>query len=52
MQALFEIYILKVDLVPKSELIYLVLRDKENGSVAPDAYWFRFYARSIISRYS
>jgi hypothetical protein len=36
----------------KSELIYLlVLTDKENGSVAPGAYWPRFYAKSIISRY-
>lgn len=36
----------------KSELIYLlVLMDKEIGSVAPGAYWPRFYARSIVSRY-
>ena len=36
----------------KSELIYLlVLMEKENGSVAPGAYWPGFYAKSIISRY-
>jgi hypothetical protein len=36
----------------KSELVYLlVLTDKENGSVAPGAYWPRFYAKFIISRY-
>lgn len=36
----------------KSELIYLlVLADKENGSFAPGAYWPRFYANFIISRY-
>jgi hypothetical protein len=36
----------------KSELIYLlVLAEKENGSVAPGAYWPRFYANFIISRY-
>lgn len=36
----------------KSELIYLlVLADKENGSIAPGAYWPRFYANLIISRY-
>jgi hypothetical protein len=36
----------------KSELIYLLVsKDKENGSVAPGAYWPRFYAKSIISRY-
>ena len=36
----------------KSELIYLlVLADKENGSIAPGAYWPRFYANFIISRY-
>jgi len=28
-----------------------VLMDKEIGSVAPGAYWPRFYARSIVSRY-
>lgn len=36
----------------KSELVYLlILTDKENGSVAPGAYWSRFFAKSIISRY-
>jgi hypothetical protein len=36
----------------KSELIYLlVLPDKKNGVVAPGAYWPRFYAKSMISRY-
>lgn len=36
----------------KSELIYLlVLMDKKNGVVAPGAYWPRFYAKYIISRY-
>ena len=36
----------------KSELIYLlVLADKENASVAPGAYWPRFYANFIINRY-
>jgi hypothetical protein len=36
----------------KSELIYLlVLAEKENGVIAPGAYWPRFYARSIIRRY-
>ncbi len=37
----------------KSELIYLlVLADKKNGVVAPGAYWPRFYAKFIISRYN
>ena len=36
----------------ESELVYLlVLTDKENSSVAPGAYWPRFYAKFIISRY-
>ena len=36
----------------KSELVYLlVLADKENASVAPGAYWPRFYANFIINRY-
>jgi hypothetical protein len=36
----------------KSELVYLLVSaDKENGSVAPGAYWPRFYAKFIISRY-
>jgi hypothetical protein len=36
----------------KSELIYLlVLMEKENGSVAPGAYWPNFYAKFIIGRY-
>lgn len=36
----------------KSDLIYLlVLADKENESIAPGAYWPRFYAKFIIGRY-
>jgi hypothetical protein len=36
----------------KTDLIYLlVLADKENESVAPGAYWPRFYAKFIIGRY-
>jgi NAD(P)H-hydrate epimerase len=36
----------------KSELIYiLVSAEKENGCVAPGAYWPRFYANFIVSRY-
>jgi hypothetical protein len=36
----------------KSELIYLlVLADKENTSVAPGAYWPKFYANFITNRY-
>jgi hypothetical protein len=36
----------------KSELIYLLVSaDKKNGVVAPGAYWSRFYAKYIISRY-
>ena len=36
----------------KSELIYLlVLADKKNGVVAPGAYWPRFYAKFLLSRY-
>jgi len=36
----------------KSELIYiLVSAEKENGRVAPGAYWPRFYAKFIVSRY-
>ena len=36
----------------KSELIYLlVMAEKKNGVVAPSAYWPRFYAKFIISRY-
>jgi hypothetical protein len=36
----------------KSEFIYLlVLADKEYASVAPGAYWPRFYANFIINRY-
>ena len=36
----------------KSELIYLLVSaDKKNGVVAPGAYWPRFYAKYIISRY-
>jgi NAD(P)H-hydrate epimerase len=36
----------------KSELIYiLVSADKENGLVAPGAYWPSFYAKFIVSRY-
>jgi hypothetical protein len=37
----------------KSELIYiLVSAEKENGLVAPGAYWPRFYANFIVSRYT
>ena len=37
----------------KSELIYiLVSAEKENGRMAPDAYWHRFYANFIVSRYT
>jgi NAD(P)H-hydrate epimerase len=36
----------------KSELIYLLVSaEKKNGVIAPGAYWPRFYARFIISRY-
>jgi len=36
----------------KSELIYLLATaEKENGLVAPGAYWPRFYANFIVSRY-
>jgi NAD(P)H-hydrate epimerase len=36
----------------KSELIYLLVSmDKKNGSVAPGAYWPRFYAKSLVNRY-
>jgi hypothetical protein len=36
----------------KSELIYLLVSaEKKNGVVAPGAYWPRFYAKHIISRY-
>ena len=36
----------------KSELTYLLVSaDKKNGVVAPGAYWPRFYAKYIISRY-
>jgi hypothetical protein len=36
----------------KSELIYiLVSAEKENGLVVPGAYWPRFYANFIVSRY-
>ena len=36
----------------KSELIYiLVSAEKQNGLVAPGAYWPRFYANFIVSRY-
>ena len=36
----------------KSELVYLLVSaDKKNGSVAPGAYWPRFYAKFIIGRY-
>jgi NAD(P)H-hydrate epimerase len=36
----------------KSELIYLLVSaEKKNGVVAPSAYWPRFYANFIISRY-
>ena len=36
----------------KSELIYLLVSaDKKNGVIAPGAYWPRFYAKYIISRY-
>jgi NAD(P)H-hydrate epimerase len=36
----------------KSELIYLLVSaEKKNGVVAPGAYWPRFYANFIISRY-
>ena len=37
----------------EDDLIYLlVLADKENGSFAPCAYWPKFYANFIISRYT
>lgn len=37
----------------KSELIYfLVSAEKENGRNAPGAYWPRFYANFIVSRYT
>ena len=37
----------------KSELIYiLVSAEKENGRMAPGAYWPRFYANFIVSRYT
>jgi hypothetical protein len=37
----------------KSELIYiLVSADKENGRMAPGAYWPRFYANFIVGRYT
>jgi NAD(P)H-hydrate epimerase len=37
----------------KSELIYiLVSAEKENGRVAPGAYWPRFYSNFIVSRYT
>jgi hypothetical protein len=36
----------------KSELIYiLVSAEKENGLIAPGAYWPSFYAKFIVSRY-
>jgi hypothetical protein len=36
----------------KSELIYiLVSAEKQNGLVAPGAYWPRFYANFIVNRY-
>ena len=36
----------------KCELIYiLVSAEKENGLLAPGAYWPRFYANFIVSRY-
>jgi NAD(P)H-hydrate epimerase len=36
----------------KSELIYLLVSaEKKNRVVAPGAYWPRFYANFIISRY-
>lgn len=36
----------------KSELLYLlVLAEKENGFIAPGAYWPRFYAKFIVGRY-
>jgi NAD(P)H-hydrate epimerase len=37
----------------KSELIYiLVSADKENGRMAPGAYWPIFYANFIVGRYT
>jgi NAD(P)H-hydrate epimerase len=37
----------------KSELIYiLVSAEKENGRMAPGAYWPKFYANLIVSRYT
>lgn len=37
----------------KSELIYiLVSAEKENGRLAPGAYWAKFYANFIVSRYT
>jgi hypothetical protein len=37
----------------KSELIYiLVSADKEKERVAPGAYWPRFYANFLVSRYT
>jgi hypothetical protein len=37
----------------KSELIYiLVSAEKENGRIAPGAYWPKFYANFIVSRYT
>jgi len=36
----------------KSELIYLLVSaEKRNGSVAPGAYWPRFYAKYFVNRY-
>ena len=36
----------------KSEFIYLLVSaEKKNGVVTPGAYWPRFYANFIISRY-
>lgn len=36
----------------KSELIYLlVMAEKRNGVVAPNAYWPRFYAKFFVKRY-
>lgn len=36
----------------KSELIYLLVSaDKKNGSIAPGAYWPRFYAKYFLNCY-
>ena len=36
----------------KSELIYLlVMAEKRNGVVAPNAYWPRFFAKFLVNRY-